>query len=102
ATVRQTADRENLLAEAAARGIAGQLRVVLCDITRAGDVAELAGLFAERGARLDALLNNAGTGYAGPLELLPLDDVRAQLEVNLIGQLAVIKALLPASRPRVA
>ena len=42
------------------------------------------------------MVNNAGTAYTGPLELLPLVDLRAQLEVNLFGQLAVTKALLPA------
>jgi NAD(P)-dependent dehydrogenase (short-subunit alcohol dehydrogenase family) len=100
ATVRRPADREELLAEAAAlagaKSMPGELSVVLCDITQAQDVADLARQFAGPGARLDGLLNNAGTGFPGPLELLPLDDVRAQLEVNLIGQLAVIKALLPA------
>ena len=34
----------------------------------------------------------------GPLEYLPLDELRRQLEVNTIGQLAVIQACLPALR----
>ena len=96
ATVRRPADRDSLLAEAAAAGLADRLSVVLCDITHAADVEALGQRFGAPGARLEALLNNAGTGYGGPLELLPLEDVRAQLEVNLLGQLAVIKALLPA------
>jgi NAD(P)-dependent dehydrogenase (short-subunit alcohol dehydrogenase family) len=44
---------------------------------------------------LDALLNNAGTAYAGPLELLSPADLRAQLEINVVAHLAVTQALLP-------
>ena len=47
---------------------------------------------------LDGLVNNAGTAIAGPIELLPVDQWRAQIEVNLIGQIAVTRALLPALR----
>jgi NAD(P)-dependent dehydrogenase (short-subunit alcohol dehydrogenase family) len=48
--------------------------------------------------RLDGLVNNAGIAVAAPLEFLPLDELRRQLEVNLIGQLAVTQAFLPALR----
>ena len=48
--------------------------------------------------RLDAVVNNAGIAIAAPLEDLPLDELRRQLEVNVVGQLAVTKAVLPALR----
>src|SRR6185437_14878356 len=48
--------------------------------------------------RLDALVNNAGIGVGGPLELIGIDDVRRQLDVNVIGQVAVTQAMLPALR----
>jgi NAD(P)-dependent dehydrogenase (short-subunit alcohol dehydrogenase family) len=48
--------------------------------------------------RLDALVNNAGIGVAAPLEDLPPDELRRQLEVNVVGQLAVTQAVLPALR----
>jgi NAD(P)-dependent dehydrogenase (short-subunit alcohol dehydrogenase family) len=48
--------------------------------------------------RLDALVNNAGIAVAGPLEYLPVGELRRQLEVNLVGQLAVTQALLPKLR----
>ncbi len=48
--------------------------------------------------RLDGLVNNAGTAIAGPLELLPIDQFRAQIEINLIGQVAVTQAFLPLLR----
>jgi NAD(P)-dependent dehydrogenase (short-subunit alcohol dehydrogenase family) len=48
--------------------------------------------------RLDALVNNAGIGVAAPLEDLPPEELRRQLEVNVVGQLAVTQAVLPALR----
>jgi len=47
---------------------------------------------------LDALVENAGVAHAGPLEFLPLDLLREQLEVNVVGQLAVLQRVLPALR----
>ena len=47
---------------------------------------------------LYALVNNAGIVIPGPLEFQPLDDFRRQLEVNLIGQLAMTQAFLPLIR----
>jgi NAD(P)-dependent dehydrogenase (short-subunit alcohol dehydrogenase family) len=49
---------------------------------------------------LDALVDNAGIGIAGPLEVLPLEALSRQLEVNVVGQLRVTQALLPALRRR--
>ena len=49
-------------------------------------------------AGLAGLVNNAGIVVAGPLELLPLDEVRKQFEVNVIGQIAVTQAFLPLLR----
>ena len=47
---------------------------------------------------LHALVNNAGIAIAMPLEFVPLDELRHQLEVNLVGQVAVTQAFLPALR----
>ena len=49
-------------------------------------------------APLAGLVNNAGIALSGPLEFIPLDELRRQLDVNLVGQVAVIQALLPALR----
>jgi NAD(P)-dependent dehydrogenase (short-subunit alcohol dehydrogenase family) len=98
ATVRKEADQESLLAEAATLGCKEQLTPLICEITVSEQVAALAqtvGASVPSTSRLDALLNNAGTTYAAPMELLPLDDLRAQLEINVIAHVAVTQALLP-------
>jgi NAD(P)-dependent dehydrogenase (short-subunit alcohol dehydrogenase family) len=47
---------------------------------------------------LDALVNNAGIGVGGPLELVSAEDLRRQFEVNVFAQVAVTQAMLPALR----
>jgi NAD(P)-dependent dehydrogenase (short-subunit alcohol dehydrogenase family) len=49
-------------------------------------------------ARLDGLVDNAGIAIAGPLEFLPPDELSRQLDVNVVGQLRVLQAVLPALR----
>jgi NAD(P)-dependent dehydrogenase (short-subunit alcohol dehydrogenase family) len=51
-----------------------------------------------RFGRIDVLLNNAGYGAYGPLEATPVEKVRRQFDVNVIGVLATTKALLPHFR----
>ena len=50
------------------------------------------------GGRLSGLVNNAGIAVSGPVEFLPIEEVRKQLEVNFIGQVAVTQAFLPLLR----
>jgi NAD(P)-dependent dehydrogenase (short-subunit alcohol dehydrogenase family) len=50
------------------------------------------------GPELDGLVDNAGIAVAAPLELVPLEELRRQLEVNVVGQVAVLQAVLPALR----
>jgi NAD(P)-dependent dehydrogenase (short-subunit alcohol dehydrogenase family) len=49
-------------------------------------------------ARLEGLVNSAGAIVQGPLELVPIHALRRQLDVNLLGQLAVTQAFLPLVR----
>jgi len=50
------------------------------------------------GAGVAGLVNNAGIAVSGPVEFVPLENWRRQLEVNLIGQIAVIQQFLPLLR----
>lgn len=72
----------------------------MLDVTDAGQIAAVAErIAAETGeAGLDGLVNNAGIAVPGPLEALPIDDFRRQVEVNLTAQVAVTQALLSSIR----
>src|SRR5919108_4648770 len=72
------------------------LRTVRLDVTDEAQIAA-AGEAIDDGA-LAGLVNNAGVAVAAPLEFVPLDQLRRQLEVNLIGQVAITQAFLPALR----
>jgi len=47
---------------------------------------------------LAGLVNNAGIAVSGPLEFVPVDELRRQLEVNVVAQVAVTQAFLPLLR----
>src|SRR5438045_6908273 len=49
---------------------------------------------------LDAIVNNAGISGGGPVEGFPLDGFRQMFEINTLGALRVIQAVLPAWRKR--
>lgn len=50
--------------------------------------------------RIDALVNNAGWSANGPIEKVPLEDVRRMFETNFFGAVRMIQAVLPAMRER--
>jgi NAD(P)-dependent dehydrogenase (short-subunit alcohol dehydrogenase family) len=54
----------------------------------------------EASGAVDVLINNAGYGHEGILEESPLDDMRRQLDVNVFGAVAMIKAFVPFFRQR--
>jgi NAD(P)-dependent dehydrogenase (short-subunit alcohol dehydrogenase family) len=67
---------------------------VLLDVTAADQIRAAAGLVDQ----LDGLVNNAGIAISAPVEFVPPEELRHQLEVNLVGQVAVTQAFLPALR----
>jgi len=75
----------------------GRVRALRFDLTDERAIAA-AGAQVRDAGPLHGLVNNAGVALPAPLELMPLDDFRRQLEVNLVGQLAVTQAVLPALR----
>jgi NAD(P)-dependent dehydrogenase (short-subunit alcohol dehydrogenase family) len=67
---------------------------LILDVTDAEEIAAAAARVPE----LHGLVNNAGIALAAPLEFIPVDELRRQLEVNVIGQVAVTQAFLPKLR----
>ena len=68
---------------------------VILDVTSAEDIAALEASLPDR---LDAIVNNAGIAVGGAMETLSTDEWRKQLEVNVVGALAVTRAVLPRLR----
>jgi NAD(P)-dependent dehydrogenase (short-subunit alcohol dehydrogenase family) len=95
AGVRKEEDAASLRAAGSER-----LEPLMLDVTAAGQIAAAAErIGAETGeAGLDGLVNNAGIAVPGPLETLPIEDFKRQIDVNLSAQVAVTQALLPAIR----
>jgi NAD(P)-dependent dehydrogenase (short-subunit alcohol dehydrogenase family) len=80
---------------------AGALREAGLDVRRL-DVTEdvidcVEGIVADHG-RIDAVINNAGAGHLGTIELESLEDVRQVMEVNFFGVVRVTKALAAGAR----
>ncbi|GAB3146447.1 SDR family NAD(P)-dependent oxidoreductase [Amycolatopsis stemonae] len=71
-----------------------RIRPVALDVT---DVDRLAAVAKDIGP-LRGLVNNAGVTVSAPVEHIPLDRLRAQFEVNVVGVVAVCQAFLPAVR----
>ncbi len=90
AGVRREADGQALQAR-----VGGDVRPLLLDVTDARAIeraaATVAEVVGERG--LQGLVNNAGVPVTGPIELVPVEQWRAHLEVNLLGAVALTRAL---------
>lgn len=97
AGVRRTKDGEALLDKAASKD---RLIPIQLDVTSKDDIERAAKVISEAAGErgLDGLVNNAGIAVAAPLEFVPIDDFRRQLEVNVTGQLAVTQAAIPLLR----
>lgn len=81
------------------RASGAALRPVLIDVTDEASIAATAKTISDAtGGRLEGLVNNAGIAVPGPIEAVPMADVRRQIDVNLIGQIAVTQAMLPLLR----
>src|SRR4051794_26328299 len=95
AGVRREPDAEQLREAGSER-----LTALTLDVTDSAQIEAAADSIATQvgGAGLDGLVNNAGISLPSPLETMPLQDFRRQVEVNLTGQVAVTQAMLPMIR----
>jgi len=95
AGVRRSADGEALQAQYPA-----QIIPVMLDVTDTTSIeAALVRVRAATGERgLDGLVNNAGIAIGGPLEVLPMAELRRLFDVNVFGVAAVTQACLPLLR----
>ncbi len=95
AGVRKAAD-----AEALRHKSSGNLTPVMLDVTDENSISAAVKLVEKELGEdgLYGLVNNAGIVVSGPLEFLPIAELRKQLDINVTGQIAVTQAFLPLIR----
>lgn len=95
AGVRKKADADSL-----ARLNKDKLTPIFIDVTDAGSIEKAVEIVKSeiRPEGLHGVVNNAGIGVAAPLEFIDLDELRKQLDVNVVGQMRVTKAFMPFIR----
>ena len=96
ATVRDLARAEALTGAATAAGVEVDLRRL--DVTDAESVSACVGGVLATYGRLDALVNNAGAAHVSTVEIDSMDAIRATLEVNFFGVVAMSQAAMPHLR----
>jgi len=95
ATARNIAKLQDLVATQPA---ADRLLVTRLDVNHPGDAKAAVAAAVARFGRIDVLINNAGYGVVGALEETSESELRAIMETNFFGAIAVITAALPTLR----
>src|SRR5215212_5783053 len=85
-------------AVAEALGASDNLLVVKLDVTSTDDAAAAVEATVERFGRIDVLVNNAASFYAGYFEELTAEQMERQLTTSLVGPMNVTRAVLPVMR----
>jgi NAD(P)-dependent dehydrogenase (short-subunit alcohol dehydrogenase family) len=75
-----------------------RLEPLFVDVTDGAQIAAAAARIEAGAEGLAGLVNNAGVAIPSPLETMPIDDFRQQIEINLTAHVAVTQAMLPALR----
>lgn len=68
------------------------------DVRNQDSISNCISKIIEKEGKIDILINNAGVGITGPLEEIPMEEVRNNFETNLFGPIALIKEVLPYMR----
>jgi len=98
ATMRNLGKAETLRKRAADAGVEVDLEAL--DVTSDESVATAVAAVVGRHGAIDVLVNNAGVGFGGPVETMPMDAARELMETNFWGAVRMIRAVLPGMRER--
>jgi NAD(P)-dependent dehydrogenase (short-subunit alcohol dehydrogenase family) len=91
-----TARRVDSMADLASRGI----QTLALDVTDEASMTSAVTAVEASAGPLRALVNNAGYGLYGPVEQLPMEEIRRQFETNFFGLVRLIQLVLPGMRRR--
>lgn len=76
--------------------------LVALDVRDANSIRAAVAKVIETSGRLDVVINNAGVGITGPLEEIPMQEMKNNFETNFFGPIEVMKAVLPQMRSQKA
>lgn len=68
------------------------------DVRNTASIQAAVAKIIEISGRLDVVINNAGVGITGPLEEIPMEEIKNNFETNFFGPIEVMKAVLPTMR----
>jgi len=80
--------------------LSSRVLAVAGDVTNPADREKLVATTLEKFGRIDALVNNAGYGTRGPVEIVPVDAIRKNYETNVFSLIALTQLVLPHLRER--
>jgi short-subunit dehydrogenase len=89
---------EKVMPSSATQEQSGRILSIPADITSSADREKIVGQSIARFGRIDGLINNAGFGTRGPIELVPLAAIRANFDVNLFALIGLTQLVLPYMR----
>ncbi|MEY4084234.1 MAG: hypothetical protein RL074_21 [Bacteroidota bacterium] len=72
--------------------------LVALDVRDANSIQTAVSQIILEAGRLDIVINNAGVGITGPLEEIPMQEIKNNFETNFFGPIEVMKAVLPQMR----
>ncbi len=76
----------------------GPVNVLRMDLTDTGSINEAVSNVISREGRIDVLINNAGMHTGGPVETIPAEYIRLQMETNFLGMVHLTRQVLPFMR----
>lgn len=72
--------------------------LIALDVREVASIQSAVATIIQEAGRLDIVINNAGVGITGPLEEIPMDEIKNNFETNFFGPIEVMKAVLPQMR----
>ena len=72
--------------------------LLVLDVRNTASIQSAIAKVIEVSGRLDVVINNAGVGITGPLEEIPMEEIKNNFETNFFGPIEVMKAVLPQMR----
>jgi len=82
----------------AAAIINSKIKLLDLDVRNSESIQVCVAKILELEGRIDVVINNAGVGITGPLEEIPLEEIKNNFETNVFGPIEIMKAVLPQMR----